>query len=44
MREEDALGGLSMLRLGQGWIPGATAHLPQDTVHAGDLADMPRGK
>lgn len=41
---EDAKGGLSMLRLGQGWIPGATAHLPQDTVGTGDLADMPRRK
>lgn len=44
--EEDAQGGWSMPRLGQvsWWIPGATAHLPQDTVGAGDLADVPRGK
>lgn len=33
-----------MLRLGQGWIPGARGHLPQDTVGTGDLADVPRGK
>lgn len=41
---EDAKRGLCMLRFGQGWIPGATGHLPQDTVDTGDLADVPRGK